>query len=306
METSEQVPLVKHVVDPITEETMLKLVEAARAIKKADFILLTSGAGLGVDSGLPDFRGPEGFWRAYPPMQKLGLRFEQMSTPSWFTKDPNFAWGFWGHRFGLYFSSKPHQGYHTMLKWAKSKKDYFVFTSNVDTHWITAGTPETKVNECHGSVGYLQCSQNCSRDLWNSHIDEIYSLRVDLTTFRAEDPLPSCIHCHKLARPNVLMFGDFFFNPRRENDQSLMMDNFEKRVLEKPDAKLVVIEIGAGNAVPTVRQTSEQWSRRFKGKLIRINLRDDYYPESVDGIGIPLGGLRAVLEIDALMEKMED
>jgi len=79
------------------ENTQKEIHRAAKAIKEANAILLTSGAGLGVDSGLPDFRGPEGFWRAYPPMQKLGLKFEMMSNPQWFDKDPHFAWGFWMH-----------------------------------------------------------------------------------------------------------------------------------------------------------------------------------------------------------------
>ena len=50
---------------------------AARAIRDADALLIGAGAGMGVDSGLPDFRGTEGFWRAYPAFQKLDLRFER-------------------------------------------------------------------------------------------------------------------------------------------------------------------------------------------------------------------------------------
>jgi NAD-dependent SIR2 family protein deacetylase len=48
---------------------------AVRAVRDADALLITAGAGMGVDSGLPDFRGNEGFWRAYPPMAKLGIQF---------------------------------------------------------------------------------------------------------------------------------------------------------------------------------------------------------------------------------------
>ncbi len=44
--------------------------------------------------------------------------------------------GFWGHRYGLYYPSKPHTGYHLMKEWAeKMPNGYFVFTSNVDGHW---------------------------------------------------------------------------------------------------------------------------------------------------------------------------
>eukprot|EP00729_Bicosta_minor_P023549 gene23549-12704_t len=65
---------------------------AASAVRKADAILLTTGAGFGVDSGLPDFRGDEGFWKAYSPMKKLGLGFTDCANPEWFSLQPTFAW----------------------------------------------------------------------------------------------------------------------------------------------------------------------------------------------------------------------
>jgi len=61
-----------------------KLRLAAEAIKAADALLVTAGAGMGVDSGLPDFLGTKGFWRAYPVIAKLGLSFEEMANPAWF------------------------------------------------------------------------------------------------------------------------------------------------------------------------------------------------------------------------------
>ena len=64
-------------------------------------LLVAAGAGMGVDSGLPDFRGNEGFWKAYPPLAKLGIQFEEMANPRWFRDDPRLAWGFYGHRFNL-------------------------------------------------------------------------------------------------------------------------------------------------------------------------------------------------------------
>ncbi len=62
---------------------------------------------MGVDSGLPDFRGAEGFWRAYPVMAKLGLSFEEMANPAWFQTDPHLAWAFYGHRLNLYRRTQP-------------------------------------------------------------------------------------------------------------------------------------------------------------------------------------------------------
>jgi len=57
------------------------LKRAAHALREAEALLVTAGAGMGVDSGLPDFRGNEGFWKAYPPMAKLGVSFVEMANP---------------------------------------------------------------------------------------------------------------------------------------------------------------------------------------------------------------------------------
>ena len=83
-------------------EAQAAITRAADAIRRADALLVAAGAGMGVDSGLPDFRGPEGFWRAYPPYRALGLRFEQMASPHTFARDAHLAWGFYGHRLNLY------------------------------------------------------------------------------------------------------------------------------------------------------------------------------------------------------------
>ena len=81
---------------------------AAQAVATADALLITAGAGMGVDSGLPDFRGDEGFWRAYPPFKRLGLSFVDLANPRWFEDDPELAWGFYGHRLNLYRATTPH------------------------------------------------------------------------------------------------------------------------------------------------------------------------------------------------------
>ena len=62
------------------------LQKAKQLLQEADAIFITAGAGMGVDSGLPDFRGVEGFLEAYPKVRELGLQFEQMANPEWFEK----------------------------------------------------------------------------------------------------------------------------------------------------------------------------------------------------------------------------
>ena len=75
---------------------------------------------MGVDSGLPDFRGNEGFWKAYPPLAKLGIQFEEMANPQWFNDEPNLAWGFYGHRLNKYRKTAPHAGFSILKKMGNS------------------------------------------------------------------------------------------------------------------------------------------------------------------------------------------
>ena len=101
--------------------------KAKKYIEDAPAILITAGAGMGVDSGLPDFRGNEGFWRAYPAIKELGIGFEDMANPEWFEKDPQLAWAFYGHRLNLYKDTTPHNGFDILLNLVQNKlNNYFI------------------------------------------------------------------------------------------------------------------------------------------------------------------------------------
>jgi NAD-dependent SIR2 family protein deacetylase len=75
---------------------------AADLIDQASALVIAAGAGMGVDSGLPDFRGRSGFWQAYPALASAGLDFSELASPHTFERDPRLAWGFYGHRLQLY------------------------------------------------------------------------------------------------------------------------------------------------------------------------------------------------------------
>src|SRR5437763_363029 len=108
---------------------------------------------MGVDSGLPDFRGAEGFWHAYPPYRELGLAFEAIANPLWFAVDPSLAWGFYGHRLALYRRTQPHPGFALLLAAAKrAPGGGFVLTSNVDGQFQAAGFADDRIYEVHGSI----------------------------------------------------------------------------------------------------------------------------------------------------------
>ncbi|MCW8877784.1 MAG: hypothetical protein OQJ89_16225 [Kangiellaceae bacterium] len=246
------------------QELIRQAERAARLIIEADGLVIGAGAGMGVDSGLPDFRGKEGFWKAYPALR--GRDFTQMANPTAFLDNPNQAWGFYGHRLNLYRQTVPHLGFHFLLKIASHlESGYQVFTSNVDGQFQLAGFDEKRVYECHGSIHHLQCSRPCSDDIWSSDSLEI---KIDDTNCIALSELPQCPQCGAMARPNILMFGDYAWNPGRTDEQGFRMRENINR-MNRP----VIIECGAGTAVPTVRYFCEQ----SPGTLIRINPRETHF-----------------------------
>jgi NAD-dependent SIR2 family protein deacetylase len=273
-------------------DTDEKVSQAVEAIKAADALLITAGAGMGVDSGLPDFRSAQGFWRAYPVIAKLGLSFEEMANPSWFKENPSLAWAFYGHRLNLYRSTPPHAGFARLLEIGRSKAHgYFVFTSNVDGHFQKAGFSSEHIVECHGSIHHLQCAASCTDEIWDA-ANELVT--IEEASFRALEPLPRCQNCSALARPNILMFGDWSWLGHRTEAQHERFAGWLDELAES-SAKLAVVELGAGSAIPTVRLTSEQVLQRISGTLIRINPREDEVPSGQ--IGLPFGAAEGIQRI---------
>jgi NAD-dependent SIR2 family protein deacetylase len=270
--------------------------KAARAVAGAEALLVMAGAGMGVDSGLPDFRGNEGFWKAYPPFRKLGLSFVDMANPAWFSRDPEMAWGFYGHRLALYRTTPPHEGFAILKRWGAGKlRGAFVFTSNVDGAFQRAGFDEAAIVECHGALDYLQCTRGCGAAIERA---DRYQPDVDEETFRARPPLPACSGCGALARPNVLMFGDYGWDDERTSAQEARLSSWLSNV-GQVSGRLCIVECGAGTAVPTVRMTSERIAARLRATLVRINVREPEVPAGQ--IGIPEGARAALQTIDKLL-----
>jgi len=267
----------------------------ANIIKEAEVFIITAGAGMGVDSGLPDFRGTKGFWKAYPAYEHLNLSFEECANPMHFSMNPEFGWGFYGHRTNLYRETIPHEGFHIIKKWIeRNSADYFVVTSNVDGQFQKAGYEENRVNEIHGSIHWLQCQSRCSETIWENN--EQFS--IDLESMKATGTLPTCPHCGKTARPNILMFGDYAWIASRTNEQGRNFYNFLK---ENDEKRIVVIEMGTGTSIPSIRRLSENIGVRKNATVIRINPRE---PEiRKPHISVACGALEGLRLIDVEIER---
>lgn len=267
---------------------------AAELIAQADGLVIAAGAGIGVDSGLPDFRGNAGFWKAYPALGRAGMEFTSIASPRTFHDDPALAWGFYGHRLALYRATLPHEGFQLLRAWgAAMDQGSFVFTSNVDGQFQKAGFEPRSIYECHGTIHHLQCLEPCGGAIWPA---EAFAPDVDAEACRLRNAPPRCPTCGGMARPNILMFGDWGWVERRSGMQAARLETWLDQV-RRP----LVIELGAGTAIPSVRRFGHRVLQRG-GRMVRINPREHVVGSEAD-VGIAAGALEGLRAIAAAMGK---
>jgi len=266
----------------------------SKLIHEADCLLIGAGAGIGVDSGMPDYRGNEGFWNAYPPLKDKNISYTDISSCEYFTDKPNMAWNFYGHCLELYRDTNPHHGFAILKEIVDQKKHKsFIFTSNVDGQFQKAGFKPENIIECHGSVHHLQCARNCQNVTWsadNTHVDS------DVTNHYVVDEYPKCTHCEEASRPNVLLFTDGYWCGQRINKQQQAFNQW-KSYSQQRKLKIVAIEIGAGQAVPFVRMECQKITN-----LIRIN-PEEPSPTS-NALHVQLNSLDALIKIKKEYDKI--
>jgi len=258
------------------------LEKARTLLRSADAIVVAAGAGMSADSGLPTFRGDGGFWGAYPALGRRGLAFTSVASPATFAREPRLAWGFYGHRLALYRETPPHDGYRLLMDLAlRVELGAFVVTTNVDGHFRRAGFAGEAIWEMHGSIHRLQCLDPCCPDTWPA---VGFGPRVDARECRLEGELPRCPACGGLARPNVLMFSDWSWVSDPADAQERHFEAFVARA-----ARPVVLELGAGTAIPSLRNLS----RRRRWPVVRVNVDDADVPDG-EGVGLRMGTLEAL------------
>lgn len=270
------------------------ILRAAKLIASADSLLITAGAGMGVDSGLPDFRGNTGFWKTYPALAHAHIPFQAIANPAAFEAAPKRAWGFYGHRLALYRKTEPHEGFQRLLTLARRlPHGAFVITSNVDGQFQKAGFAEERIVEIHGSIHHLQCGGPCDGTVWSAT-----SLEPEIDDDRCEwigRTLPQCVCCGGLARPNILMFDDFTWIESRTEEQRERFDAWARKVVAP-----VVIELGAGVEVPSIRRIGEicGWP------LVRINPEHLQTPADT-AVSVPMGARPALELIARALEDLQ-
>ena len=278
---------------------------AADAINKCDVLIITAGAGMSVDGGIPDLVDID---KAFPELKNLSLGVRDISNAELFLEKPRFAWGIFSKRMQDYRQASPHDGYGILLEWCSRKTEYWIYTSNIDKHFTRAGFLEDRVVECNGSIFEFQCAIPCCDDVWGS--DGIV-IEYDENTLMAGDEVPRCRHCDSVARPCTTLASDSRWLGRgaRIREQSM-----EDRLAGIPTVSVVVIlEIGCGVQMLKVRNKSEDMVKRFRARghhtvFVRLNCRCDHLrmpnPSQPEDISLCTTALLGLLALDQRIQTL--
>ena len=182
------------------------LERSVEILRGAKAIVVSTGAGMSKESGIPTFRdAPNALWAQYDP--------ETLASPAGFRRDPALVWRWYDERRAMIAEAEPHPGHMAIVEWEPMFEDFTVLTQNIDNLHRRAGS--TSVVELHGNIFRYKCFDN-------DHPVE---------TLPDEDHVPPHCSCGSLIRPDVVWFGEML--PKAALDNAFAS-------LEKCDAILVV------------------------------------------------------------------
>lgn len=260
---------------------------AAEAIRSANALLIAAGAGMNVDYGWPDYRSREAFQTVFPAYRGLGFGFEDLARPGRFEMDPALAWGFYAARLEAARRRVPHPGFVTLARWRSlAPGGGFVATSCVEGEFQRGGFDAERLVECVGSIEWFQCARECGATPWPAT-----PVAFDADSLRAREPFPACARCSGLARPNVMLFGDWAWDLTRITAQDEKLRAWTARA-----RGLVVVECGETPRLPALRHYVRRVAQDAGAVVVRISGFDATVPEG--GISVPLSPVEALELVD--------
>jgi NAD-dependent deacetylase len=177
---------------PVDNQTLDKLAErAADLILGSGKIVVFTGAGVSTESGIPDFRSPGGIWDRFDPDDFTYQKF--ISDPDARRKQWQLLW-----KERLTETVQPNPAHYAIAELHRLNKLDCVITQNVDSLHLTAGVPDDKLFELHGSMRRVICLQ-CGRKYPMAEIKE---------RLYAGEEVPDCEACHGILKPDIVLFGE--------------------------------------------------------------------------------------------------
>lgn len=175
-------------------------------IAAASRITVFTGAGISTESGIPDFRGPQGIWKTQTPIDfKDFMASEDIRRKSWQQRFTGVS---------KIDQAEPNQGHLAVARLVRMGKTHHVITQNIDGLHQKAGVPDEQVIELHGNAQYAKCL-----DCGLRH--EFADLRED---FLERDVLPACRECGGIVKSATISFGQAMPEDEMMRAQDATMD----------------------------------------------------------------------------------
>lgn len=240
------------------------------AIHGDESITVLTGAGISAESGIPTFRGPEGFWtigsRDYHP--------QEMATWAMFSMDPESVWVWYLYRMGLCLKARPNAGHLALTEMENRIGDRFtLITQNVDNLHILAGNDPSRTLQIHGNIFQARCASACT--------DKIIPLPDGLgpkekggMLTEVERRRLTCPICGNWIRPHVLWF-DETYNERHYRYNT---------ALETAGRTHLLITVGTAGTT-TLPNHIANLVHRKGGHIIDINVADNPFSSLAMGSG---------------------
>jgi NAD-dependent deacetylase len=259
------------------------------ALAKAGQVLVLTGAGVSAESGIPTFRGKEGYWtvgaREYHP--------QELATHDAFSRMPWDVWAWYLYRRGVCRGAKPNAAHAALVRWDQALGDRFgLITQNVDGLHVRAGSPRERTYAIHGDIDLMRCAGDCVLDRWPIP-DAVPALAKGEPVSAEHKALLRCPRCSGMARPHVLWFDESYDEPRFFLDTA--------RRLATQAALLVVTGTSAQTNLPWQVVTL---AARAGATIVDINVEDNPFAEiAVESGGAVRGPAAAILPalVDALV-----
>ena len=180
-------------------------------------VAVLTGAGVSAESGIPTFRGPEGYWtvgsREYRP--------EEMATFAMFSRDPDEVWQWYLYRLGVCRGAEPNPAHAALRDMEELLGDRFtLITQNVDGLHLRAGNSPERTYQIHGNIEFMRCAADCSPGVLPLP-EEVRPKGRGEPLGEAERAALVCPRCRARARPHVLWFDECYDEGHYRFDSSL-------------------------------------------------------------------------------------
>lgn len=258
-------------------EVDVSLDQAVAAALAADgSLVVVTGAGVSAESGVPTFRGEEGYWtvgsRVYHP--------QELATHAAFRRMPEEIWRWYLYRLGVCRAAAPNAGHVALVELERALGDRFLLvTQNVDGLHQRAGSSRVRTYQIHGNIHFMRCA--------GAHGDEIVEIPGEIPGLGPDDPLPEaargllrCARCEGWTRPHVLWFDEYY-------DEELY--RFESSLAAAASAGVLVTVGTSGNT--NLPNQMVAVARRAGALLVDINPEENPFGRTARaGGGIHLRG----------------